>query len=95
MKNETHRKNSQRPKNCNLIDLNPVIVFMQNSDESDQVVPRKLDFECETQRDVTNGKKRKHFDMSSCENASLAHLNKKEQRGAGISFQEAPSHGTN
>ena len=32
----THQKNSRRPKVWNMIDRDPVVVFMQKSDEFDQ-----------------------------------------------------------
>ena len=41
--NNSPQKNSRRPKVWNKLDFQPVVVFMQKSDKSDQSVPRKLD----------------------------------------------------
>ena len=51
-----------------MIDREPIVLFIQKSDKSDQYVPSELPLKKnETQKDVTDGKKRNHFDGSLCE----------------------------
>ena len=44
-----------------------MIVFMRKWDGSDQKLAEKLDLKKREQRDITEGKKRNHFEVS-CEN---------------------------
>ena len=74
-------KKKWRSKILNTIDREPIVVFIQNSDESDQWVPKNLTLKSRnTEAHLAREKEGNQCDMSVCAKTSLRSSNKNEFR---------------